>query len=97
MQLQNIANDHLSLEFRVYLLSKAIHIVAAATKNIGGIVYDALKFLHHILYHDAPPTTHIKHMVYDIWFIYVSSAGHHYPLTSTGIMQAEIKHNKNFE
>ena len=58
-------------EFRVYLLSKAIHIVAAATKNIGGIVYDALKFLHHILYHDAPPTTHIKHMVYDIWFIYV--------------------------
>ena len=54
MQLQNIANDHLSLEFRVYLLSKAIHIVAAATKNIGGIVYDALKFLHHILYHDAP-------------------------------------------
>ena len=35
-------------------------------------------------------------MVYDIWFIYVSSAGHHYPPTSTGIMQAEIKHNKNF-
>ena len=54
MQLQNIANDHLSLEFRVYLLSKAIHIVATATKSIGGIVYDALKFLHHILYHDAP-------------------------------------------
>ena len=39
---------------RVYLLSKAIHIVATATKSIGGIVYDALKFLHHILYHDAP-------------------------------------------
>ena len=35
-------------------------------------------------------------MVYDIWFIYVSSAGHHYPPTSTGIMQTEIKHNKKF-
>ena len=44
----------LASEFRVYFLSKAIHIVATATKIISGIVYDALKFLHHILYHDAP-------------------------------------------
>ena len=33
-------------------------------------------------------------MVYDIWFIYVSSAGHHHPPTSTGIMLAEKTQQK---